>query len=117
MKKTTKKSTKTVSTPKKKTLGVTPLGDRVLIRPLSPEEMGGKTIGGIIIPDTLDKEKPEQGTVLALGEGRLVNGKRIPINLKVGDKVIFSKYAYDEIKVDGEEYYMLKEDNVLAVLK
>lgn len=108
------------SAPKKTTtkkVSIVPLGDRILLRPLSPEEMNGKTVSGIIIPDTLDKEKPEQGIVLAVGEGKLYEGKRIPMSITTGDRVIFSKYAYDEVHVDGEDYYMLKEDNVLAIIK
>jgi len=112
MKKTTQKTKQTV-----KKVNIEPLGDRVLIRPFSPEEMTGKTVSGIIIPDSFDKEKPEQGEVLAVGNGRLHNGVRIPMGINVGDRVIFSKYAYDEVKVDGEDYYMLKEDNVLAIIK
>lgn len=111
-----KKSTQKESSKEKKA-HIVPLGDRVLIRPFAPEEMSGKTVGGIIIPDTIDKEKPEQGKVLAVGEGRLHDGKRIPVAVHVGDTVIFSKYAYDEVKVDGEDYYMLKEDNILAIIK
>lgn len=112
-----KKKVEKKSSSKQKNISVVPLGDRVLVRPLSPEEVSGKTVGGIIIPDTLEKEKPEQGKVLAVGEGKIHDGKRIPVSVKVGDTIIFSKYAYDEIKVEGEEYYMLKEDNILAIIK
>ena len=94
---------------------IIPLGDRVLVKPTAQE--GTKTQSGIIIPDTVDKEKPEQGKVVAVGEGRYEDGKIIPVRVKVGDKVMFSKYGYDEIKVDGEEYFILKEDSVLAVIK
>jgi len=94
---------------------IRPLGDRVLIKPIAKEDK--KTESGIIIPDTVDKEKPEQGKVVAVGEGRYEDGKIIPVRVKVGDKVMFSKYGYDEIKVDGEEYFILKEDSVLAVIK
>jgi len=110
-----KKTIKKASSVKK--INIVPLGDRVLVKPFSPEEMGGKTVSGIIIPDTLDKEKPEQGKVLAVGDGRIDDGVRIPISVNVGDTVIFSKYAYDEIKVEGEDYYMLKEDNILAIIR
>lgn len=103
--------------PNQKKISIVPLGDRVLVRPLSPDEVSGKTVGGIIIPDTLEKEKPEQGKVLAVGEGKMHDGKKVPVSVKAGDTVIFSKYAYDEIKVEGEEYYMLKEDNILAIIK
>ncbi|HEY4515686.1 MAG TPA: co-chaperone GroES [Candidatus Paceibacterota bacterium] len=94
-----------------------PLGDRVLVKPLDTDEMS-KTASGIIIPDTVSKEKPEQGLVIALGEGRVnQDGKKIPMSLKVGDKIIFSKYGYDEVKYEGEEYYILKEENIFAVIK
>lgn len=96
---------------------IMPLGDRVLLKPLSPEEAGVKLPSGIIIPETIDKEKPEQGTVVAIGPGkRDESGKLIPLSVKVGDKVVFSKYGYDEVKVGGVEYYVVKEENILAVL-
>jgi len=95
---------------------IKPLGDRVLLRPLSLEEMN-TTVSGIIIPDTVSKEKPERGTIIAVGEGRWEDGKKVPISLKVGDKVVFSRYGYEEIKLDGEEYYILKEENILAVIR
>ena len=98
--------------------GVQPLGDRVLLKPLTPEEMGTTTSFGIIIPETVDKEKPEQGTVIAVGPGkRDENGRVNPISVSVGDKVMFSKYGYDELKVGGVEYYIVSENNILAVLK
>ncbi|MEK7635286.1 MAG: co-chaperone GroES [Patescibacteria group bacterium] len=93
-----------------------PLGDRILLKPVSQEEMN-TTASGIIIPDTVSKEKPEQGTVIAAGEGRWENGKRVPMNIKVGDKVVFSRYGYEEVKYEGVEYYILKEENILAVIK
>lgn len=96
---------------------IIPLGDRVLVKPLTGDE-GKKTKSGIIIPETVDKEKPEQGKVIAVGAGRLNDeGKVLPIRVKVGDTVIFSKYGPDEIKVDGEEYYILSESNILAIIK
>lgn len=96
-------------------IGVKPLGDRVLVKPVSPSDK--KTDSGIIIPDTVDKEKPEQGKIVAVGEGRYEDGKIIPVRVKVGDRVMFSKYGYDEIKVEGEEYFIIKEDNILAIIK
>lgn len=94
-----------------------PLGDRVLIKPQSPED-GTKTKSGIIIPDTIDREKPEQGTVIAVGEGRTTDdGKVIPIKIKVGDTAVFTKYGPDEINIDGNDYYILKEDSILAIIK
>ncbi|MBN2094042.1 MAG: co-chaperone GroES [Candidatus Zambryskibacteria bacterium] len=95
---------------------ITPLGDRVLLKPLSVEETSTTALG-IIIPDTVSKEKPEQGTVMAVGEGRFEKGERMPLSVKVGDKVIFSRYGYDEVKYEGEEYYILKEENILAIIR
>ena len=99
----------------------------MLVRPFTEEALrkaqglsaqAGKTPSyGIILPDTVTKEKSAQGKVLAVGEGKWVDGKLVPINIKVGDTVIFSKYGYDEVLQDGEELYLLKEDNILAVLK
>jgi chaperonin GroES len=116
-----KKSTSSVkriadSKPSNKS-GIMPLGDRVLLKPLSEEEMGTTTSFGIIIPETIDKEKPEQGTVIAVGPGkRDDSGKVNPVNVSVGDRVMFSKYGYDEIKVNGVEYYIVSESNILAVI-
>lgn len=110
----TKKAVKKTTSPKSN-FGIRPLGDRILLKPISTEEQN-TTASGIIIPDTVSKEKPEQGRVVAVGEGRWEEGRRIPISLKVGDKVVFSRYGYDEVKLDGEEYYILKEENILAVI-
>ncbi|MFA5841813.1 MAG: co-chaperone GroES [Candidatus Paceibacterota bacterium] len=96
---------------------IVPLGDRILVKPMSPEDTK-KTKSGIIIPDTVSKERPEQGKVIAVGAGRINDdGKVIPIRVKVGDMVLFSKYGPDEIKVGGEEYVILKEENILAIIK
>ena len=100
-----------------KKTSVRPVGDRILLRPLLKEELESKTKSGIILPDTIDKEKSEQGDVIAVGEGRIEDGKKVPMTVKVGDRVVFSKYGYDEIKIDDEEYYIVKEDNILAVVK
>jgi len=100
-----------------KSAKIIPLGDRVLVRPFSAEELGRVSQHGIIIPETVDKEKPEQGRVLAVGEGKFENGKLVPMRIKEGDKVLFSKYGYDEVKVGEEEYYILKEDSILAIIK
>ncbi len=94
---------------------VVPLGDRVLLRPLSAEEVN-TTVSGIIIPETVSKEKPEQGIVLAVGRGKTIDGKLVPVEVEVGQRVVFSRYGYDEVKVDGEELYILKEENILAVI-
>ena len=94
-------------------VNVKPLGDRVLIQPLEEKEVKK---GGIIIPDTA-KEKPQEGTVVALGTGKLDDkGKKVDFNVKVGDKVLISKYGGTEIKLDGKEYKILNSDDVLAVL-
>ncbi|MFA6270085.1 MAG: co-chaperone GroES [Candidatus Paceibacterota bacterium] len=93
-----------------------PLGDRVVIKPFSQDEMK-TTASGIIIPDTVSQEKPEQGEVIAVGEGKWDKGSRVPMSIKVGDKVVFSRYGYEEVKLDGVEYYILKEENVLAIIK
>ena len=97
-------------------VGIMPLGDRVLLKPLSLEDK--KSPSGIIIPETVDKEKPEQGKIIAVGAGkRNEKGDMVPLSVKVGDTVVFSKYGYDEIKVEGEVYYIVSETNILAVIK
>lgn len=92
---------------------VQPLGDRVLLQPLEAEE---KTSGGIIVPDSA-KEKPQEGKVIAIGKGKVGDGKVIPIEVKVGDKVLYGKYSGTEIKVNGEEMLIVKEEDILAVIK
>jgi len=92
---------------------VKPLNDRVLVKRVEPEE---KVKGGIIIPDTA-KEKPLEGRVVAIGSGRLdENGKRIPLEVKVGDRVLVGKYAGTEIKIDEVEHVIVREDEVLGVI-
>ena len=92
---------------------VKPLGDRVLVQPL--EEKEGKK-GGIIIPDTA-KEKPQEGTVVAVGTGKLDDsGKKIKFSVKVGDKVLISKYGGTEIKIDGENHLIMREDDILGII-
>jgi chaperonin GroES len=94
-------------------LNIKPLGDRVLVEPVEEKETKK---GGIIIPDTA-KEKPQEGIVRALGTGKLDdNGKRIPFEVKVGDRVLVSKYGGSEIKLDGKEYKLLGSDDLLAIL-
>jgi len=96
---------------------ITPLGDRVLLKPLTDTE-AGKTPAGIILPDTIDKEKPERGKVIAVGEGkRNDDGRLIPLSVKVNDQVVFSKYGYDEVTIEDEEYYIVSESNILAIIK
>ena len=88
-----------------------PLADRVLVKPLSEEEV---TKGGIILPDTA-KEKPQRGEIIAVGPGRLdEEGKRIAMELKKGDKVLYAKYAGTEVKIDDDEYLILRESDILA---
>ena len=90
-----------------------PLHDRVVVRRIDAEE---KTKGGIIIPDTA-KEKPQQGKVFAVGAGKVKDdGKRQPLDVKDGDTILFGKYSGQEIKIDGDEYLIMREDEVLAVL-
>ena len=94
---------------------IKPLGDRVLIEPIAENE---KTKAGIYLPDTASKERPEQGRVVAVGEGRtLDSGKVIPTKVKIGDKVLFTKYGPNEIKVEGKEYLIAKEEDILAIIK
>ena len=93
---------------------VKPLGDRVLVKPVKQEE---KTKGGIVLPDTA-KEKPQEGEVIAVGNGKLLdNGERIPLEVKEGDKVIYSKFAGTEIKLDDEEHLLLSERDILAIVE
>lgn len=96
---------------------LSPLGDRLVVRPLTDEERGTASPSGIIIPDTAQKEKPEQGVVIAVGPGKWdeEGEKRIPMEVKVGDRIVFSKYSHDEIKVGKEEYYIVAESNVLGI--
>ena len=99
-------------------LKIKPLADRVVVRPLTDEEAGNVSASGIIIPDTAKKDKPEQGVVMAVGNGKWDEDgeKRIPLEVKVGDKVMFSKYGYDEVKLGDQEYYVVSESSILAIL-
>jgi len=94
-------------------IGVRPLHDRVLVRRM-PEEM--KTAGGIIIPETA-KEKPQRGEIVAAGKGRVTeDGKFTPLDVKIGDKVLFGKYSGTELKLNGEEYLMMREEDILGIM-
>ncbi len=97
---------------------IKPLQDRVVVRRLTDEETGTKSASGIIIPDTVSKEKPEQGIVIAVGEGKWDEDgeKRIPMDVKIGDRVVFSKYGFDEVKIGTEEFYIVSVSSILAVL-
>jgi chaperonin GroES len=92
---------------------IRPLHDRVIVKRIEEVE---KTKGGIIIPDTA-KEKPQEGRVVAVGPGRLEEGKVIPLDVKTGDKILFGKYSGAEIKLDGEEHLILREDDILGVIE
>lgn len=95
-------------------MNITPLGERIVIKVLESEE---RTKSGILIPDTA-KEKPQMGEVKAVGSGKMLeNGQKVALDVKVGDKVLFAKYAGTEVKLDGEEYMVLKESDVLAIVK
>lgn len=114
MKKKTQK--KVVQPSQASKIAFRPMGDRVLVKPEAPE--AEKTASGIYIPDTAQKEKPERGVVVAVGPGKVGNdNKIIPVSLKVGDKVMFSKYGFDELTIDDVEYYVLAESNILGVFK
>jgi len=92
-----------------------PLNDHVVLKPATREEV---TKSGIFLPDTGTKERPERGEVVAIGNGKLNdNGQRAPMSVKVGDVVIFKKYSPDDIKIDGEEYLIIKESDVMAILE
>lgn len=94
-------------------MNLKPLGDRLVVKPLEQEE---EKKGGIIIPDTA-KEKPEKGEVLAIGPGKLLeNGQRAALEVKTGDKIIFQKYGGHELKIDGQELMILREEDVMAVV-
>ena len=94
---------------------IQPLADRVVIEPISVEE---KTKSGIILPETADKERPEQGKVIAIGPGRILkNGQRKPMEIKKGDMVLFTKYGPNEVKIDNKEYLIAKEEDILAILE
>ncbi len=90
-----------------------PLGDKVIVKPLEREET---TKFGIVLPDTA-KEKPQEGEVIAVGKGKYVDDELVPLDVKVGDRVVFTKYAPTEIKVDGEELYILSESDILGVFE
>ena len=89
-----------------------------MVEPLSDEERAKQSKGGILIPDTADKEKPQEGKVVAVGEGKMLeSGKLQPLPVKVGDKILYSKYGPTEIKIDDKEYLIVKEEDILAVIQ
>lgn len=96
-------------------LNLKPLGGHIIIKPLGKEEV---TKSGIVIPDTANKEKPQQGEILAVGPGKIdTNGKRVPMEVKVGDKVMFTKYGPNEIEHEKETYLVAEESDILAIIQ
>jgi chaperonin GroES len=99
-------------------LRIKPLQDRVVVRRLTEEEMGTKSTSGIIIPDSANKERPEQGIVIAVGEGKWDEDgeKRIPMDVQIGDRIVFTKYGFDEVKMGGEELFIVSSSSILGVI-
>ncbi len=96
-------------------MNIKPLGDHLLVKPLKQEEV---TASGIVLPDTVDKEKKAEGEVVAVGPGKLLeSGQRSTMEVSVGNKVLFKKWGGDEVKVDGEEYKIISQDDVLAIVE
>jgi chaperonin GroES len=95
-------------------MNIKPLSNYVLLEPLSAKE---KTDSGFFVPQTADKDRPEQGKVIAVGPGKKVKGEILPLSVKKGDIVIFSKYSPTEIKIEGKEYLLVREDDILAVVE
>ena len=92
---------------------IKPLRDQVLLEPLKEE----RKKGSIILPDTVQKERPEKAKVIAVGPGKIIDGKLVPVNLKKGDVVLFTKYSPNEIKVDDKEYLIAKEEDILGIIQ
>jgi chaperonin GroES len=92
---------------------ITPLGDKVFIKPIEEEE---KTKSGFYLPESA-KEKPKRAEVLAVGEGKYIDGKLVPLSVKVGQKILIKEWGGDEIKLDGETYKIIEEDNILAIIE
>ncbi len=95
-------------------MNLKPLGDNIVVKGLTKEET---TKSGIILPDTIDKEKPEQGEVLAVGPGKYQNGQLVNMEVKVGNKILFKKYGPDEFKIDGEKVLVISQDDVVGILE
>ena len=95
------------------TINIQPLADRVLVKRL--DEAEEQKVGGIIIPDTA-KEKPQEAEIVAVGPGRYEDGKRVPLEVSVGEKVLIGKYSGTEVKIEGEEYLIMREDDILAIV-
>ncbi len=96
-------------------MNLKPLNDHLIVKPLSREAV---TKSGIFLPETADKERPEQGEVIAIGTGRLLeNGNLVPMSVKVGDKIVFKKYSPDEIKIDNQDFLVLRDGDVIAIIE
>lgn len=96
-------------------MNIRPLQDRIIVERVEEET---KTAGGIIIPDTVSKEKPQEGKIIAAGKGKVTpEGKVLPLDVKPGDRVLFGKYAGSEIKIDGKEFLIMREDDILGVVE
>src|SRR3990167_8618800 len=95
------------------TPNIRPLSDRIVVE---PRELESKTAGGIVIPDTADKDKPIQGTVVAIGNGKYIDGKMQPLQVKVGDRILFGKYAGTNVKLEEAEYLVMREEDVMGVI-
>jgi chaperonin GroES len=95
-------------------MNLKPLFDNIIVKRIEEEE---KTKSGIVLPETIDKEKPQKGEVIAIGEGKIAdNGNKIGMQVKVGDKILFRKYSPDEIKIDNEEYLVMAQSDVIAII-
>ena len=96
---------------------IQPLADRVVVRPLTEEEAGTKSASGIILPESAKKEQAGEGIVVKVGAGKLdEDGKRVPMEVKEGDRVVYSKYGFDEVKIADKEYFIVGESSILAVI-
>lgn len=95
-------------------MNLKPLFDNIVVKRIEEKEI---TKSGIVLPETIDKEKPQKGEVVAIGDGKISdNGEKIPMQVKTGDKILFRKYAPDEIKIDGEEYLVMTQNDVIAII-
>lgn len=95
-------------------ISIRPLADRIVVKAIEAET---KTAGGIFIPDTADKDKPSQGKVLAVGKGKIIEGKIQPLEVRIGDTVLFGKYAGNNVKLNNEEYLVMREEDVMGVVE
>lgn len=100
--------------PVQNTMKIKPINDKVLVQAITQDEV---TKSGIVLPDTVDKERPEKGKVMAVGAGRVENGQKVPMTVKVGDTVVFKKYSPDEVNVEGKEYLVISESDIIAIIE